>query len=173
MAETQHKRGISIYPASEAKAKTDTEFTKLSDEQLAALTMAAEPMRLGLESRVLVTDAAGFSLTHLWVKPNFPLPRHNHTPGDCLYYVISGSSQMGNRTIGAGDSFLVPSGAPYQYTAGPDGMEVLEIRYGTHQVDMNILEGAERYQKRAAAALDANRELWSNDAGAPTFAKSR
>ena len=36
---------------------------------------------------------------------------------------------MGNQVLRAGDSFFIPAEAPYVYTAGPDGVEILEIRH--------------------------------------------
>jgi hypothetical protein len=75
--------------------------------------------------------ADGMSLVHAWFGPNFPLFRHSHPKfGDCLYYVVAGEIIMGSRVLKAGDGFFVPNGAPYKYTAGPNGVEVLEFRAG-------------------------------------------
>jgi quercetin dioxygenase-like cupin family protein len=162
------KRGVRIFKGSEATHKQ--EFTQLTEEQLAPLLMVSEVLGAGLVSRDLLDEKGGFALKHLWLKPNFPLPRHDHSPGECLYYVISGNARMGNQVIRAGDSFLVPAGAPYHYTAGADGVEVLEIRYAVDHIDMNVLEDPEAYKKRAFAALEANREVWEKATTAPTFA---
>ena len=72
------------------------------------------------------------SLVHAWFGPGYRLPRHTHS-ADCLYYVISGSAVLGNHTLRAGDGFFVPANAPYQYDAGPEGVEVLEIRGATFE----------------------------------------
>ena len=42
--------------------------------------------------------------------------------------VIQGEARLGNRTVPAGGGFFVPAGAPYAYTAGPEGVQVLEFR---------------------------------------------
>jgi quercetin dioxygenase-like cupin family protein len=69
----------------------------------------------------------GFSLVHARFEPGFRLFRHSHS-SDCLYVVIAGEAHMGTRVIGPGDGFFVKAEAPYAYTAGPDGVEVLEFR---------------------------------------------
>jgi PAS domain S-box-containing protein len=77
-----------------------------------------------------------------------------------MYYVISGEAHMGNQVLRAGDSFFVPADAPYVYTAGPDGVEVLEIRHNVAQFDMKIprrprrpVAGDGRDQRRQPRAL--------------------
>jgi len=126
----------------------------------------------GAQVKVLVRQAAeegGFSLVHVWFKANYPLPRHSHD-ADCMYYVISGSAVMGAQVLGPGDGFFVPSDAPYQYTAGPDGVEVLEIRRGVDRFDMQIPDhGPERWRAMAETTL-ANRHEWEQVATSPTFA---
>ncbi len=89
----------------------------------------ASKLPQGTASRVLFEDAdgSGFSLVQAWFGEDFPLPRHTHT-GDCLYYVLKGEIRMGSRTVPAGAGFLVRSGRPYTYRAGPGGAEVLEFR---------------------------------------------
>jgi hypothetical protein len=88
-------------------------------------------------------EAGGFSLVYAWFKPHFALPRHSHD-ADCLYYVIAGTAVLGNQVLEAGDGFFVPSGAPYQYSAGPEGVEVLEFRHAI-TFDMKITETNDRY----------------------------
>ena len=104
----------------------------------------------------------------MWFKANYPLPRHSHDV-DCMYYVISGSAVMGAQVLGPGDGFFVPSDAPYQYTAGPDGVEVLEIRRGVDHFDMQIPDhGAERWLAMAEATR-ANSDDWQQVPTSPTF----
>lgn len=67
------------------------------------------------------------SLTRAWFKSGFPLPLHTHD-SDCLYYIVAGSIRMGTTTLVAGDGFFVGSEVPYAYTAGPEGVEILEFR---------------------------------------------
>jgi quercetin dioxygenase-like cupin family protein len=79
-----------------------------------------------------------FSLVYSRFAPGFRLPRHTHS-ADCLYYVLSGEFTMGTRTFRKGDGFFVQAGAPYAYTAGPEGLEILEFRTST-SFDMKILD---------------------------------
>jgi quercetin dioxygenase-like cupin family protein len=166
---TQSKRGLSFFPAVDAPLMAETDHSQISEEQLARLLPASEAIGLGSVTKVLVPEAGSFALVHIWWKPNFPLPRHTHNV-DCLYYVAWGSVIMGNRTLRSGDAFFVPAGAPYHYTAGPDGAEVLEIRTSGTPVDMTVLDTADVYEKRAGDALDANRETWINATVSPTMA---
>jgi mannose-6-phosphate isomerase-like protein (cupin superfamily) len=174
-----HRRGVSIYPASNAVDNATSGFrgvstaTSESGERLLALHEAGHA--LGVQSNLLVRqtdEEGGFSLLLVWGKPNYPLPRHSHM-SDCMYFVVSGSATMGNITLRAGDSFYAPNGAPYQYTAGPDGIEVLEIRrnvdtIGTQMSDVSP-ETAERYRQ----SIEANRDRWAALEVSPTFAANR
>jgi hypothetical protein len=85
------------------------------------------------------------SLVWSWFGPNYALPRHSHS-ADCLYYVVRGEAHLGNRVVGAGGGFFVPADAPYAYTAGPDGIEILEFRNAT-SFDMQITESPARWEK--------------------------
>ena len=166
MPETEpRQRGISIFLAADA---ADRSSTRPTEEQWERLKPSTEAMTSANEVKKLVPNAAGISVTFIWWKPNFPLPRHSHNV-DCLYYIVSGSALLGRRTLMAGDSFFVPTDAPYQYTAGPEGVEVLEIRRDKEFWDMNIREDPEHYGEKARAAVEANRELWARLAP-PTFA---
>jgi mannose-6-phosphate isomerase-like protein (cupin superfamily) len=167
VATTKSKRGISIYLAADAPHMWETSYSQMSEEQLARLLPSSEAIGLGSETKVIVGDAGGFNLVHIWWKPNFPLPRHCHNV-DCVYYVISGSAIMGKRELRAGDAFFVPAGAPYQYVAGPLGAEVLEVRHGHVHADMTVFETADDYHKRTSQALDANREVWTQTTMSPT-----
>jgi len=86
--------------------------------------------------------------------PGFTVLRHSHSL-DCLYFVVSGEANLGAQKLGPGDGFFVPANHPYGYTAGPDGVRVLEIRNGTH-FDMQILEkDMKRHVEKAETLLDA------------------
>lgn len=86
--------------------------------------------------------------------PGFTVWRHTHSL-DCLYYIVAGEARMGGRKLGPGDGFFVPANQPYAYTAGPEGVKVLEVRNGTH-FDMQVLEtDMKRYVEKAEALLDA------------------
>ncbi len=122
--------------------------------------------------KVLAREPGGFSLVHVWFKANYPLPRHSHD-ADCMYYVISGAAIMGRQTLRAGDAFFVPADAPYQYTAGPEGVEVLEVRLGVDQFDMQIPDAsAQRWQAMLDTTV-ANRDRWGEVTESPTFAANR
>lgn len=169
------QRGISIHRATAAVPLEETDLMTAPEMSAAAIagigTVAASG--LGAGSRVDVTlrqseEEGGFSLVRLWFKPNYPLVRHSHD-ADCLYYVLSGAAIMGNQTLRTGDSFYVPAGAPYAYSAGPDGVEILEIRHGVAQFNMVILDQSETRWEAMANASTENRELWSTLVDSPTL----
>lgn len=101
----------------------------------------------GHDTRVLFRQDGEhpMSLVWSWFGPGFPLPRHSHS-ADCLYYVVRGEAVMGNRRVQAGSGFFVPGDAPYAYTAGPEGIEILEFR-GASSFDMQITEGLDRWSR--------------------------
>jgi mannose-6-phosphate isomerase-like protein (cupin superfamily) len=86
--------------------------------------------------------------------PGFTVWRHSHSL-DCLYFIIAGEANLGSQKLGAGDGFFVPANHAYSYTAGPQGVRVLELRNGT-SFDMRVLEtDMKRYVEKAEALLDA------------------
>lgn len=173
------KRGISIYRAQDAVPLQDTDFMTAPEMTPETAQAFGASVTGGLSSGALVdvlvrqADAeGGFSLVRLWFKPHYPLVRHTHD-ADCLYYVLSGAAVMGNRTLRTGDAFFVPADAPYRYTAGPDGVEVLEIRHGVSQFNMVVPDeppGRWRAMEEAAAANGAG---WSAMATSPTMVANR
>lgn len=160
------RSGVRIYRAADAPNLAQSDFGARNDfgphselkEVVAELGAAAKTA-----SRLLVhqsPEEGGFSLVYLFFKPNFPLFRHRHE-NDCLYVVISGEARMGNQTLKAGDSFFVPAYAPYAYTAGPDGVEVLEVRHNAERFTVMFAENAPTRLEEAKAAIEDNREAWS------------
>ncbi len=138
-----------------------------SDLQRAGLDKLIEAGVLeGEEIRVLV-NVPGFSLTHVWFKQDYPLPLHSHD-ADCLYYIIAGTIRLGTEDLGARDSFLIPSGVPYTYRAGPGGAEVLEFRHATQFNFLNLAKGAGFWDKAAETAA-RNLADW-REAVPPTLA---
>jgi hypothetical protein len=114
----------------------------------------------GQDLRVLL-DIPGFSLTYAWFKSGYPLPRHSHK-ADCAYYIVGGSLRLGAEVLGKGDGFFVPGDAPYTYTVGPEGVEVLEIRHhGCH--DINIMANNAAFWAKAAEAASGNRARWAEE----------
>jgi hypothetical protein len=105
-------------------------------------------------------DKGGMSLVWSWFAPDFPLPRHSHS-ADCLYFVHRGELRMGNQVVREGEGFFVPDGAPYAYTAGPEGVEILEFR-AVSQFDMQITESLSRWSKMVEIARD-HREAWAEE----------
>jgi mannose-6-phosphate isomerase-like protein (cupin superfamily) len=173
MALTGKRQGITIYRAADAIELSETDFmtrTEVSEQVSRGIGESIlAGVGTGSEVKVLVRDAAGFSLVYLWFKENYPLPRHSHNV-DCMYYVISGSAVMGNQTLRAGDSFFVPAEAPYQYSAGPDGVEVLEVRHGVERFDIKLGEATPVRWQAMAEVVKANRDRWADAATSPTFA---
>ena len=173
------RRGITIFRAEQAPLLFDTDFLTLeamSDEAVAAQDDAVNTAAAaGAEVRVLVRqpdEDGGFSLIHVWFKGHYPVPRHTHD-ADCLYYVISGSAVLGNQTLRAGDSFFVPAGAPYQYDAGPEGVEVLEIRHAVWSTDIHVLEPSAARWQAMAATMAAHLPAWQAEPVSPTLLANR
>lgn len=108
-------------------------------------------------------DSDGISLVWSRFSAGFVLPRHSHS-ADCLYYVTRGELRMGQTVLGEGDGFFQPADRPYTYTAGPDGVEVLEFRT-TSPFDMQITESLPGWD-RVVAAARANRDAWAAEAKA-------
>lgn len=111
--------------------------------------------------KVLYRGENGMSLVWSWFGPNYALPRHSHD-ADCLYFVVSGEARLGNRIIPAGGGFFVPAGAPYAYTAGPEGIQILEFRNAT-AFDMQITESLPRWD-RIVEVVQANKDAWQEEA---------
>jgi quercetin dioxygenase-like cupin family protein len=169
------KKGISLFRAKDAVDLVETDLMstpEMSPETAQAMqTSVAAGLGAGAQTKVLLRqspDEGGFSLVTLWFKPGFPLPRHTHNV-DCLYYVVSGSAIMGNQTLRAGDGFFVPEDAPYQYNAGPDGVEVLEIRHGVEHFDMKIPDARPEVINATNELAQAHRDKWEQMLVSPTM----
>lgn len=159
------RRGITIYRKSNAPILDATgmmspivfpsDFVRPSEGD-------PEDLLAGQSIKVLYRQSeeeGGFSLVHVSFKSNFMLPRHSHDV-DCLYYVVSGSAVLGSQVLIGGDGFFVPGGAPYQYSAGPEGVEVLEFRHA-RSFNIQITESNERFAAIYANAT-AQTEAWSS-----------
>lgn len=100
-----------------------------------------------------------FSLVRVQFAPGFRLPRHSHS-ADCLYVVVRGEAHMGNsRVLKPGDGFFIEADAPYTYTAGPEGIELLEFRCST-SFDMKIYDQTVQSWKPIMDAVAANHDRW-------------
>ena len=102
--------------------------------------------------------SAGLSLTYAWFKPHYMLPMHAHD-SDCLYHVIAGELIMGRETIAAGDGFFLPANAWYSYSAGAEGVEILEFS-GTETFKFRARGGIPKHWERLAETYRQNRASW-------------
>jgi len=110
----------------------------------------------------LVFSTPGFSLTHVWFKKDFPLPLHSHD-AHCLYYIVAGTLRIGDKTLGKGDGFFIPSDMPYTYRAGPDGVELLEFR-NADRFDFQFRADTPAFWRKAADICAANQKDWKTAA---------
>ena len=111
----------------------------------------------GATLRVLF-QMPGMSLTHVWFKSGFPLPRHSHDT-DCLYYILAGSLQIGTESLGPGDGFFVGSDVPYAYTPGDQGVELLEFR-SSNAFDIKLLANNPDWWGKAVSTINARKPGW-------------
>jgi quercetin dioxygenase-like cupin family protein len=103
----------------------------------------------------------GFSLVHVFFPAGYRLPRHSHN-ADCMYYVVAGEAHMGKRVLKPGDGFFIRSEAPYTYTAGPNGVEVLEFRTAT-SFDFKFHDKTMADWQPVMEAVEANKEHWATE----------
>lgn len=116
----------------------------------------------GDTAKVLFQRDGDGGMSLVWVRfaPHYVLPRHSHS-ADCAYFVVSGELRMGSRVVPAGSGFFVPKDAPYAYTAGPEGVVLLEFRTTAH-FDMRITESPERWERIVEVARERKGE-WVAD----------
>lgn len=119
----------------------------------------------GYVNQVIFGDPenGGMSLIRLWYAPHYALPRHSHDV-DCLYYVVAGEAHLGNQVLAAGDGFFVPANSRYAYSAGPDGVEVLEFR-STSSFGIRVSETEGRWAQLAQIAR-THRDEWEKQTAA-------
>lgn len=118
----------------------------------------------------LLYGAPGVSLTKVWFKSGFPLPLHSHG-NDCLYYILAGSLRFGTEELGPGDGFFVGSDVPYTYTAGPDGVEVLEFR-NSNELNIRFMSRTKTFWEKAGKQIGARREAWKHEPPPSAVAKN-
>jgi hypothetical protein len=123
-------------------------------------TMVEEGSSAGNELKVLF-NAPGFNLTYAWFKSGYPLMRHSHSV-DCLYLVMGGSLRLGDETLHKGDGFFVPANAPYVYTIGPQGVEILEIRHENCH-DLNMMANNATFWAKAVETVKARGVHWKTE----------
>jgi hypothetical protein len=107
----------------------------------------------------------GLSLVHIWYKSGFVLPNHRHG-ADCVYYIIAGEIHMGGVVLRQGDGMFIPKDCDYMYTAGPDGVELLEFR---NAATFNIVFNGRdpRQWTRMVQAAEDNAEAWKRQKEPP------
>jgi hypothetical protein len=164
MPESTERRGMEVYRAADAREMHDTpmmrkpELDDAARESLPEFTAAGGTFGMVLFSDPEDVDDGGVSLVRTTFAPNFVLPRHSHSV-DCLYFVVAGEVHLGSQVLAVGDGFYAPADAPYGYTAGPEGAEVLEFRT-VSAFDSRIRETPAGWE-RILAAVRANRDDWA------------
>ncbi len=161
MSESAERPQLKIYRASEAPSLMEAgcmTMESMSDVQKAGISQAVEAGYLEGDEIKVLTDMPGFCVIHAWLKRDYPLMRHTHD-ADCMYYIVAGSIKFGTEELGPRDCFFVPSGVPYTYTPGPDGVEILEFRHKPSFNFVNLSHG-ERYWEKAVETCAANRDAW-------------
>ncbi|WP_373080830.1 cupin domain-containing protein [Zhongshania sp.] len=162
MIETKSEAKFQIFRAQDANTLLDSEIMSVdfpSDVRPFVNEAVAHGLKEGDEAHVLF-NLPGFSLTHAWLKKNYPLTRHTHD-SDCLYVIISGALQLGTEILKKGDGFFVPANVPYIYVpVGENGVEVLEFRHA-QAFNFKCLSGANFWPK-AIETCKNNQEDWKN-----------
>lgn len=161
-------------PLLEESGAVTSDFAGNEELRDTAVTLAATDCSI---SRLLVHQPAGeggLSIVYLFFKPNFPLFRHMHDV-DSLYVVLSGEvvGFMGKETLRPGDAFTVKAGNPYYYTAGPEGVEVLEIFRDRDQVTVIYTDNPDDRLEQAKQAVQSNLEAWKAITEGPLFRANR
>jgi hypothetical protein len=117
----------------------------------------------------LLYSRPGMSLTYCWFKSGYALPRHSHS-ADCLYFIVSGGLKIGTEQLGPGDGFFLGTDVPYAYTAGPEGVEVMEFRT-SNEFDFKSLANSETYWDKQLANLLAAKGKWAEETAPPSGLK--
>jgi mannose-6-phosphate isomerase-like protein (cupin superfamily) len=172
--EAGSRRGVRIYRGADAADPLESGFHAANDfSAQPELVPAAVALGRagGAVNRLMVrqsADEGGFSLLYAWFKPHFPLFRHRHDT-DCLYVVVSGSLVMGSQELRTGDSFFVAAGTPYGYTAGPEGVEVLEVRHGADSFTFIAARNPQGQIDRMHQAAREQAGTWATMTDGPMF----
>jgi len=151
-------RGKDAIGAAEMTCMTYEAVTPLVAE--AAQRAQAAGVDAGSELKLLFA-IPGFSLTYVWFKSDFPLPRHSHNV-DCLYYILGGSLMIGQEELGAGDGFFVGEDVPYTYKAGSGGVEVLEFR-AADVFNIKVLANNPAFWDKAIETVRSRQSQWAQE----------
>jgi len=90
---------------------------------------AAEAGRKGARRRFLAQGDSGFYAQVVEMPPGFEAPAHSHSHAE-VFMVLEGSCTMNGEPMRPQDMTVVPAGATYGFTAGPDGLRFLVVRTG-------------------------------------------
>jgi quercetin dioxygenase-like cupin family protein len=99
------------------------QFTSDRDANAPALDYFTMKVR----SALLVADDALPNVRGYQFAPNFYLPVHFHDV-EQVALVVQGELSMGQRRVTVGAGAFTPAGNPYGFTAGADGVTILEFR---------------------------------------------
>ena len=122
--------------------------------------LQAEGFGAGGDVRLLF-KRPGMSLTYVWFKSGYPLPRHSHS-ADCLYFIVAGSLKIGTEELGPGDGFFIGTDVPYTYTPGENGVEVLEFRT-SDSFDFKSPGVTPAWLEKAVESLREHRDGWATE----------
>lgn len=163
MREAESPR-FAIFRGKDARGGADTPFMQYE----AVTPIVAEGARRAQEAGAdaghelkLLFALPGFSLTYVWFKSDFPLPRHSHNV-DCLYYIVAGSLLFGQEELGAGDGFFVGKDVPYTYRPGAAGVEVLEFR-AADVFNIQVLANNPAFWDAAVETVRSRRAQWGHE----------
>jgi len=152
---------FAIFRARDARHEGEAPFMEYAPMTAVVAEGARRAVEAGADAGhelKLLFAMPGFSLTYVWFKSAFPLPRHAHNV-DCLYYIIGGSLMIGHEELGVGDGFFAGKDVPYAYTPGAAGVEVLEFRAAA-VFDIRILAENPAFWDRAIATIRSRRSQW-------------
>jgi len=159
------KQRFAIFRGRDGKPYAEDGPMHMAGESPSAMTETfAELQAAGYDrgsSVRLLFSTPGLSLTYVWFKSGFPLPRHSHN-ADCVYYIIAGSLRIGTEELGPGDGFFLGVDAPYTYTPGPKGDEVLEFR-NADRFDIKMFVGNQSFWTKAIADVAKHRDAWTTE----------
>ncbi len=142
------------------------EVQPMAEAQAEGMMALAQNGMLDGSQVKLLYSRPGLSLTYCWFKSGYALPLHSHS-ADCLYSIVAGSLKIGTEVLGAGDGFFLGRDVPYAYTAGPEGVEVMEFRT-SDKFDFKTLANGKSYWDKQLANLLAAKDKWSEEAAPPS-----
>lgn len=163
------RKRMRIFRASEATNIQDhMPIVGVDDNVQAGLRKLADatgtyPATVGTKTVVLFCEPGdqGLSLSYVWFKSGYILPRHSHN-ADCLYYVTGGELRMGAQTLSKGDGVFIPADTAYTYEAGPRGVELLEFRNAT-RFHFMFQGNDDAHWSRIANVLATSCEKWEHE----------